>query len=114
MPTQITFCGLTGGAGPRLIIPLDCSRPPITYVQQAVDAVPERVRIGHNGKPYVTFFGEALGLIINYTPDSALRCSLDGEPLEVLHKAYRLGEVRLSFGGPLLSPAAVSRVLGFS
>ena len=59
------------------------------------------------------FFGKALGLIINYSPDAALRCDLDGKPLEVLDKAYRPGEVRLSFGGPPLSSAAVSRVLGF-
>ena len=57
------------------------------------------------------FFGKALGLITNYSPDSALRCSLDGEPLEALHEAYRPGEVRLSYGGPTLSPTTISRVL---
>ena len=34
VPTQITICGLTGGAGPRLIIPFDLSRSPVTFVQQ--------------------------------------------------------------------------------
>ena len=59
------------------------------------------------------FFGKALGLIINYTPDHALRCDLEGNPLEVLRKAYRIGEVSLSFGGALLSPTIVSKVFGF-
>ncbi|GJE44388.1 hypothetical protein [Methylobacterium soli] len=114
VPTQITFCGLTGGAGRWLMIPFDLSRPPLTYVQQAVDALPEKSMARTGGGRAVMFFGRALGLIINYTPDAALRCDLDGEPLEVLAKVYRPGEVSLSFGGPPLSPSVVSRVLGFS
>src|ERR1700712_3531012 len=38
VPTQITICALTGGARPRLIIPFDLSRSPVTFVQQAADA----------------------------------------------------------------------------
>jgi hypothetical protein len=113
VPTQITICGLMGGAGPRLIIPFDPFLSPVTYIQQAVDAVPENTMPRSDGGRHVMFFGKALGLIINYSPDSALRCDLDGKPLEVLTKAYRLGEVRLSFGGAPISPATVSRVLGF-
>ncbi|MER2266525.1 hypothetical protein [Methylobacterium oxalidis] len=112
VPTQITFCGLTGGTRRWLIIPLDLSRPPVTYVQQAVDALPEKTIACSDGGRAVMFFGRALGLIINHSPDAALRCDLRGNPLEVLEKAYRPGEVRLSFGGPPLSPTAVSRVLG--
>src|SRR4051812_22820527 len=113
VPTQITICGFMGGAGPRLIIPFDLSQSPVTFIQQAVDAVPENTMPRSDGGRHVMFFGKALGLIINYSPDSALRCDLDGKPLEALHKAYRPGEVRLSFGGAPISPAAVSRVLGF-
>jgi hypothetical protein len=113
VPTQITICGLMGGAGPRLIIPLDLSQSPITFVQQAVDAVPENTMPRSDGGRSVMFFGRALGLIVNYSPDSALRCDLDGKPLEALDKAYRPGEVRLSFGDPPLSPTVLSRVLGF-
>ncbi|GEP07494.1 hypothetical protein [Methylobacterium oxalidis] len=113
VPTQITFCGLTGGARRWLMISFDLSRPPVTYVRQAVDALPEKTMACSGGGRAVMFFGRALGLIINYTPDSALRCDLEGNPLEVLDRAYRPGEVKLSFGGPPLSPTAVSRVLGF-
>ncbi len=111
VPTQICICGFTGGAGRWLMIFFDQSRSPLTFVQQAVDALPEKTMPRSDGGRHVMFFGKALGLIINYTPDSALRCDLDGNPLEVLGKAYRPGEVSLSFGGPRLSPAAVSRVL---
>ncbi|QGY01579.1 hypothetical protein MMSR116_06420 [Methylobacterium mesophilicum SR1.6/6] len=112
IPTQITMCGLTGGAKCRRIIPLDLTQSPVTFIQQALDALPQQTVAGSDGGRGVLFFGEAFGLIINYAPDAALRCSLKGEPLEVLDKAYRLGEVRLSFGGGALEPSAVSRVLG--
>jgi hypothetical protein len=60
------------------------------------------------GWNYVTFFGEALGLIINYSPEKALRCDLDGRPLEVLEKAYRPGEVTLSIDGRPVSPRVMA------
>lgn len=84
----------------------------MTYVQQAVDALPEKTMACSDGGRAVMFFGRALGLIINHSPDAALRWDLEGNPLEVLDKAYRPGEVRLSFGGPPLPLTAVSRVLG--
>jgi hypothetical protein len=92
VPSQITFCGLTGGVARWLMIRLDDSKPPITFVQQALAALPDKLRSGNDGRRYVTFFGAALGFIVNYTPDKALRCSLSGEPLEILPKAYRPGE----------------------
>src|SRR3954454_2006563 len=80
VPNQITICGLTGGARRWLWIDFDLSKPPITFVQQALAALPERTGLGSDGKRYVTFFGEAVGFIVNYTPDQALRCDLDGRP----------------------------------
>ncbi|MGH1570715.1 hypothetical protein ACRAWG_08680 [Methylobacterium sp. P31] len=113
VPSQITICGLLGGAGPRLIIPLDLSLPPVTFIQQAVDAVPTQTMPRAGGGRHVMFFGKALGLIINYTPDAALRCDLSGKPLEILKKAHRIGEVRLSLSGPPLRPTVASTMLGF-
>src|SRR3954447_14175228 len=90
----------------------DLSKPPITFVQQALAALPERTGLGSDGKRYVTFFGEAVGFIVNYTPDQALRCDLDGQPQEVLSKAYRPGEVGLAIGGRPVSPTVIARLLG--
>jgi len=111
VPSQITICGLTGRAG-RWLIGLDLSKPPITYIEQAIEALPNKVRQGREGRRYVTFFGQALGIIINYAPEKALRCDLDGRPLEVLEKAYRPGDVALSIAGRLVSPTVMSKVLG--
>jgi hypothetical protein len=99
---------MMGGAGRFLIIPFDLSKPPLTFTQQAVTGLPEK---RENGRRYVPFFGEALGFIVNYTPDQALRCDLDGQPLEVLPKAYRPGEVELSIGGRPVSPTVMGRLL---
>jgi hypothetical protein len=109
VPSQITICGLTGGAGPRLIISLDLSKPPLTFIQQAIGALPRR---HEDGRRYVMFFGEALGVIINYSPDHAVRCDLEGNSLELLPKAYRVGEVHLSFGGKRVEPNVMAKILG--
>ena len=113
VPSQITICGLTGGAGRWLVIPIDDDQSPITFVGQAVAGLHERYRVPPDGHLSIPFFGKALGLIVNFAPTSALRCDLDGNPLELLGKAYRPGEVRLSFGGRPLSPSTVARTLGF-
>ena len=112
VPSQITLCGLAGGVRCRLEIPFDLSRSPITYIQQSVEALPGMLRTGDDGIRYATFFGRAVGLIINYSPDHALRCDLEGKPLQILEKAYRVGEVRLSFGGASVLPTVVSKMFG--
>jgi hypothetical protein len=111
VPSQITICGLTGGARRWLWIGFDLSKPPVTFVQQALAAMPDKARRAENGKRYVTFFGEALGFIVNYSPDQALRCDLDGRLLEVLGQAYRPGEVGLSIGGRPVSSTVMARLL---
>ena len=105
------MCGFTGGAERWLIIRFDLSHSPITFVQQALDALPRRAPLGPNGHRGVMFFGRALGFIVNYSPDEAVRCDLNGRRVEVLPKAYRPGEVTLSFGGKAVSPTVMSRFL---
>ena len=51
---------------------------------------------------------ETLGFVINYTPDEALRCDLEGQPLEVLAKAYRPGEIKIRIGGRPVPPGLVA------
>ena len=54
-PSQITICGLTGGVERWLIIRFDLSKPPITFVQQAIDALPSMLSPAGG----VPFFGAA-------------------------------------------------------
>lgn len=49
--------------------------------------------------------------MINYTPDHAVLFDLKGNPLEVLSKAYRLGNGSLIIGGHRIDPQRVQRFL---
>jgi hypothetical protein len=100
VPNQITFFGMMGGAGRWLTIPLDDSQPPVTFVQQTLGILPEKLWRGSE----LPYFGKAIGFVINYSPTKALRCEFNGEPLEVLPKAYRPGQVRLWTGPGPFSP----------
>jgi hypothetical protein len=111
IPSQITFCGLTGGAAARLIIPFDSARRAVTFVDQAVAGLHMKAPVGQNGRRCVMFFGEPTGLVLNYSPDLALRCDLEGNPIEWLSAAYRIGEVELSIGNRTISPAVAAAVL---
>jgi hypothetical protein len=112
VPSQIMICGLTGGIDEWLMIRLDHSQPPISFVQQVLSALSEKLRPTLAGRPCVPFFGEALGFIINYSPEKALRCSLTGQPLEVLAKAYRPGEIELCIGTRRVPKRTAARLLG--
>lgn len=114
VPTQITMCGMTGGARRWLMIGLDTSKPPVSFIGQALAAVPEMTRLGHEGHRGVQFFGRLLGIVVNFTPDHAVRFNLEGTPLEILPHAYRSGEVTLSIGGRRIDPAVMARIIGVS
>jgi hypothetical protein len=110
--SQITFCALAGGPETFLIIPFDLSEPPITFVRQSVAGLPRKAPVSANGRRCVPFFGEPIGLIINYSPDQALHCDLEGNPIEWLLAAYRVGQIELTLGSRIKSPRTVAHVLG--
>ncbi len=86
-PSQITFYDMTGGAERWLKIPFDLSQPPVTYAVQAHEFVKKT--------PFVPYHGRTTGFIVNYTPDSAVRFDLDGDPVERLqHIDLAAGKVR--------------------
>jgi hypothetical protein len=113
-PSQIVICGLTGGIGRWLIVPLDSSKAPITFVRQVLDALPDQLRTGPSGDKGVPFFGRAIGFILNYSPDRAVRFTLNGEARETLAKAYRPGKVELTVGGGKQPSLTVAHVLGLA
>ena len=90
-PSSIVLYGITGGADKWLRIPLDLSRPPITFVAQAMSVV----RL----MPRVPFFGNTTGFVINYRPDYAVRFDIHGDPQEVMSEPYAPGPVNVSIGG---------------
>jgi hypothetical protein len=111
VPSQITFCALTGGVAPRLIIPFDVSKPSVSFVAQAVTGVRDKAPIGINGRRCVMFFGEPTGFVVNYSPDLALRCDLDGNAVQWLSSAYRIGEVEMAIGKRTFPPGMFKKFL---
>lgn len=93
-PSSIAIYCLSGGAERWLKIPLDLSQPPITFVRQALSVV--------RRTSTVPFFGVATGLIINYTPDRAVRFDIDGAPVEAFDRAYIPGSVDVFVGSQRL------------
>ncbi len=82
---------------------------PVTYVQQALDGLQQKLkRWGHGQLPC---FGKPVEIIINYTPDWAVRFDLDGKGIESFDAAYRLGEATLSISGRNVSAAELQSVL---
>jgi hypothetical protein len=98
-PSQIFIFGITGGPERWLRIPLDLTRPPITFAAQALAVV--------ENTPVVPFFGATTGFIISYTPDHAVRFDLNGAAVEVLKRAYSPGQVELFIGRKRLPPGGL-------
>lgn len=103
-PSQLFIYGLTGGAERWLKIPLDLSKPPITFAAQAAAFVKKT--------PTTAFHGATTGFIINYTPDHAVRFDVDGNPVEEFDRAYSPGEVELFLRGRKIPTKTFARVMG--
>jgi hypothetical protein len=89
-PTQITLAAICG-ADRKLRIDFEPRSNRISYIRQALDQVRRRSPI--------QFYGRAIGVIVNYSPNDAVRFDLTGNALEVLPAAYRPGELTVSIGG---------------
>ncbi len=74
---------------------------PVTYVQQALDGVQQKLK--RWCRDQLPCFGKPVGIIVNYTPDWAVRFDLKGQAVDSFDLAYRLGEATLSIGGRALS-----------
>jgi hypothetical protein len=103
IPTQITFAAITG-ADAHLIVNFEPGSTPITYLRQALKAVKLR-------SP-VRFYGRAIGVVVNYGPDTAVRFDLDGTPQELLTTAYLPGQLTVSIRGRPVSRDALAAILG--
>lgn len=103
-PSQIVFFAITGGAERWLKIPLDFTRPPLSFAGQALAVVRKT--------PFVQYFGPTTGFIVNYSPDHAVRFDLQGKLIKSLMRAYRPMEVTLSLGRRKVLAETLGCVLG--
>jgi hypothetical protein len=85
VPSPIFVAGLIG-VDKLLMIPLDTSRPRSSFIGQALRKLPDAIPA----------FGRPVGVVVNYTPDRAVRFDLHGRALELLPQAVRSGRARAS------------------
>jgi hypothetical protein len=97
------YC-FSGGPKRWLKIPLDCSQPPVTFAEQALAVVRKT--------PLVMFFGSTTGYIVNYTPEFAVRFDLEGNPIEVLPRAYSPEPFELQIRTRKISSEIWGRIIG--
>ena len=60
---------------------------PATFLAQALDGLRQRLKRWRGELPA---FGRAVGIIINDSPDRAIRFDLEGNVVELFDRAYRL------------------------
>jgi hypothetical protein len=102
-PTHITFAAITG-ADRQLRIDFEPDRNRITYITQALRAVRQRSPI--------RFYGKAIGVVVNYSPDHAIRFALDGNAVELLPRAYEPGQLQVLIRGRPVSTDALNAIFG--
>jgi hypothetical protein len=63
-----------------------------------------------NSREHCLPFGAAIGFIVNYTPDFAVKYSLGGLPQQIFDSAYRVGDATLLVKGKPIPPGLFPRV----
>jgi hypothetical protein len=96
------------GVDVLLRVDFDLTAAPITLVTQSLDGLRQRLARWHGSLPA---FGRPVGIIVNYSPDRAVRFDLQGNPIELFDRAYRAGEVVLSIGGRAVSQADLAAII---
>ena len=82
---QPVFVALVTRAGPKRRIDLDLSVPRSSFIQQALNELPNRL-------VDISCFGAPTGIIINFDLKRAVRYNLDGIAQEIYPEAVVLGE----------------------
>jgi hypothetical protein len=103
-PSSITLCAFSGGPDRWLKIALDLTKQPVTFASQAL--------VQAKLKKDTAYFGKIIGVIVNYSPDHAVRFDLDGHPIEVLPKAWRPGQIALTIGRRPVSEGQINALFG--
>ena len=100
VPSPI-FVAAMIGVEKLLRIDVEATQGPVSFVRQVLDRLPEGVPA----------FGKAIGFVINYSPDKAVRFDSNGHPIAILDKAVRPGTaVLLQLGRRPISAQALGVV----
>jgi hypothetical protein len=62
--------------------------PPTSYPRQAVEAILKRLESNSS----LPAFGRPTGFVVNYWPERAMKFSIEGKPVLMLDRAFRVGK----------------------
>jgi len=80
-----------------LRVDFDLTAGRASFVHQALNGI--RLKLAFkSGSDALPAYGRPTGVIVNYTPDRAVRFDLEGNALEILPRAYRAVDVQLWIG----------------
>jgi hypothetical protein len=109
------FVAIFLGIDRLLRVDFDLTKSPTTYIQQALDGLRhklQRWKLQRWKSDQIPTFGRPTGIIINYSPDYAVLFDLEGNAVDVLDRAYRLGEATFSIGKRLVSRGELDAIFG--
>ncbi len=101
VPTSITMAAFVG-ADQSLWVDFDPGSTSISYLKQALRAAKQRSPI--------RFYGNAVGVVVNYSPDEALRFDMQGIPVEILPTAHQGETLSVSIRGKVVSSKTLAAI----
>ena len=108
-PTQIFVAAILGVDRLRRV-DFDLTKSPGTFIHQVLDGLREKLARWKSDQ--IPTFGRPEGVVVNYSPDHAVRFDLGGDAIEVLDRAYRIGEASLSIGKRPVSSKELETIFG--
>jgi hypothetical protein len=102
-------------------------RNPATYVKQALERLLQRLLVTSEWRKskkdkvilealrstvQIPAFDHATGILVNYSPDHAVRFDLQGNVIEMLNRARRIGEATFTLGRRPLSRGELDVIFG--
>jgi len=113
-PTQL-FVAIFIGIDRLLRVDFDLTKSPVTFIQQALEGLSQKLarwKLARWKSDQIPTFGRPEGVIVNYSPDYAVSYDLDGNAIQALDRAYRLGEATFSIGKRLVSRGELETIFG--
>jgi hypothetical protein len=105
---QPIFVAALIGVDDLLRLDFETGGNPLRYVKKAQQELEQRLSrwIGT-----IPAFGRPTGLVLNFSPERAVRFDLEGHPQEIFSKAYRVGQANLSLTGRPIPPGVLLRAV---
>jgi hypothetical protein len=112
---QPFFVAALIGVERLLRIDFDPASVPVSYVKQAVSGIRQKLAEfrSESGRISETLpaFGCPIGVIVNYTPNRAVRFDLNGDALEILPRAHRPADPYIALRRRLVRPATLRVIM---